>query len=104
MTMMVYVIVRLHGDEDWDAWGDKWWDHVEQVGELNWFKNPGVLDGPGLQLDWGAFLHEVSKEQIRRLAWEPDMPALSEWILEQRAFVDGLSSTDRYGLISVECY
>ncbi len=36
MTMMSHLLIRLHGDEDWDAWGDDWWDHVERLGELEW--------------------------------------------------------------------
>ena len=36
MTMMVHILIRLHGDEDWDAWGKnmEWYDRVDRIGEL----------------------------------------------------------------------
>lgn len=35
MTMMVHKLVRIHGDETWEAWGDDWQDHADVIAELD---------------------------------------------------------------------
>jgi hypothetical protein len=103
--MMAYLVIRLHGDEDWDAWGDDWWDHVERVGELHWLQlSNGAAPGPSRWLDWGASLREASAEDIRRIAWEPPWLADTESAREQRELLEMLTTEGRYGLVSVEIY
>jgi len=59
MTMMAHILLRLRGDEDWDAWGDhmKWYDRADRIGELRVEINysplaPGWLeDRPHRRLD-----------------------------------------------------
>jgi hypothetical protein len=34
MTMMEFRLIRLHGTEDWETWGDDWPKHVDVVGNL----------------------------------------------------------------------
>jgi hypothetical protein len=47
VTMIDHLVVRLHGDEDWEAWGDRWWDHIDKVGDLHWVGHSGGPYRPG---------------------------------------------------------
>jgi hypothetical protein len=104
VTVIDHLVVRLHGDEDWEAWGDKWWDHIDKVGELHWVGHSAgpFPSGPERQLDWGAFLTEATCEEVRGLAWVPPWLADSDWARQQRAMLERLSPTERYGVIAVE--
>lgn len=69
MTMFMTELILLTGDEEWEGWGDEWWDHVERVGELPNFPG-GVALMAGIerlghestQIDWGAWLYRVSAQ------------------------------------------
>ena len=84
VTMMQHVLLRLPaGDRTLEsyaaAWGDKWEDHAERIGELqhcSW-DSPGVGDGGSkeAQLDWGAFAYEMSLDEIRELLPPRQLPA-----------------------------
>jgi hypothetical protein len=52
---------------------------------------------PERRLDWGAVLHEASKEEVQRLASEPDSLADSEGARAQRELIEGLSTTSATG-------
>lgn len=32
MTEFVIELLRLRGDERWDDWGDRWWEHADILG------------------------------------------------------------------------
>lgn len=112
MTEFAIELLRLHGDERWSEWGDRWWDHVDRLGELprdgpgGWqlidhFRGEGVQ---GTQLDWGALLYPVGKKDLVALYSEgaelrrpqPSADAASIRLSE-------LPDDDRYGLVVVEC-
>jgi hypothetical protein len=105
--MMQHLLLRLHGDEDWAAWGDDWLRHADVLGELSWVKGwslPPEWLGEGKQLDWGAFLHELSGEDVRRLVDEPSWLAAAETAQRQRELLQALSATESYGVVYVELY
>ena len=119
MTMMVHILIRLHGDEDWDAWGKnmEWYDRVDRIGELTVAGNWGTLasdaqeDRPHRRLDWGAEMHEMSLDEIRRLIGprpdadrKHDGPDLAERGAESHAMLDSLSPDGRYAVVWMECY
>ena len=110
MTMMSHLLIRLHGDEDWDAWGDDWWDHVERLGELEWAHGwHGIsheVEGEPVKrrLDWGAVLYELSRQQVEQLADEPDWLQHTPSAERQRELLAGLRDEDRYGVVFVEMY
>ena len=127
MTMMAHYLLRLRGDEDWEAWGENWWDHVDQVCELRfvdgWMWAPEWLrqrkarrwrrERRRHQLDWGAVFYEVSKDELRRLiGLRPDYSDIrADWDepfctaeREQNALLDALPDDGRYGVVWVECY
>jgi hypothetical protein len=54
-------------------------------------------DRPYRQLDWGAFLYEVTMEEVRRLT--RDDPHL-----RFRRGETYLPDDDRYGIVWMECY
>jgi hypothetical protein len=78
VTVYVTEILGLTGDEKWEQWGDDWWDHVERLGEAPSGSHYGLslirlLDERGYQsrqLDWGAFLYEVTKPILIELYGE----------------------------------
>ena len=105
--MMQHLLVRLHGDEDWDAWGDRWREHADVIGELSWVQgwtNAPAWLGKGRQLDWGAFLHEATKDDVQRLVDEPKWLASTETARKQRLLLKNLSASERYGVVYVELY
>jgi hypothetical protein len=110
MTMMSHLVIRLHGDEDWEAWGDAWGDHVGRVGERAWahgWVGPAVPLSTGVEprtLDWGAKLYEATAELVRKLAWEPSWMAQTETTKAQRRLLAALSDDERYGVVFVEGY
>jgi hypothetical protein len=72
MTMMSHVLLRLRGDEDWATCGERWYSHAQVVGHLafvpDWSGPPAWLrDRPGRQLDWGAWMYEISLAEVRHL-------------------------------------
>ena len=103
--------VRLHGTEDWEAWGDKWARHVDCIGNLEWVR-PSDWGGPGpgltapspRRLDWGAVVYEVSKAEVEQLAWEPEWLADTDSARKQRQLLEWLSDDERYGVVFVELY
>ena len=121
--MMQHYLLRLPaGDRTLEsyaaAWGDKWEDHAERIGELlhcSW-DSPGVGDGGSkeAQLDWGAFAYEMSLDEIRELIPpRPDPDTKHESELEaqwgesyekQHAMLDRLDPAGRYAVVWMECY
>jgi hypothetical protein len=67
---------------------------------------PGIefADANKRRLDWGAVLYEVSKEEVLRLAWEPEWLAESGSARAQRELLAGLSDDERYGVVFIEAY
>ena len=70
-------LVRLTGDEEWDAWGDDWSRHVDKIADLQLFGSESyygppewMRQHPRRQLDWGATLYEASKDDVVRLLME----------------------------------
>lgn len=59
--MTTYLVVRLHGDEDWDAWGDDWEDHVDSLGEIHWLR----LSEGGYRLRASARLGSAPTRSLR---------------------------------------
>jgi hypothetical protein len=107
--MMVYKLVRLHGDEDWAAWGDRWDDHVDKICDLRFVggSTPAwMYDRPRVNLDWGAWLYEASLAEVRRLirSRRSDDPIFREIEEKQNTILDALPADARYGVIWVECY
>ncbi len=109
-------VLRLRGDENWDAWGNRWMDYVDSLGEMD---STGCSSGWGLlaelrgraiedrQLDWGAFLFPVSRQQLLEIFAEgaelrrgfsaslPEAPARR---------LEDLPPDDDYGIVLIECY
>ena len=88
MTMFSHILVRIR-EFDEEA-GPMWWGH-EKICELEWLienraSPPPRLQGARTQLDWGAVLVEVSREDILELLEAPPLAAasLGPWE-EQRA-------------------
>jgi len=118
MTMMVHILLRLRGDEDWDAWERdmQWYDRADRIGELtvggHWSSAPDWLeDRPHRRLDWGAEMYELSLDEVRRLiGLRPDAdrkhdgPDLAERGAESHAMLDSLSPDGRYAVVWMECY
>lgn len=118
MTMMVHKLLRLHGDEDWGAWGEDWHDHADVIGDLSfvtgWSTTPEWLrDRPRRQLDWGAWMYEVSLADVRRLIGpEPNYADIKdEWNRpfreaeeRQNSLLDSLPENDRYAVVWMEAY
>jgi hypothetical protein len=83
-----------------------WWGH-EKISELGWLTEnraspPPWLKGPHTQLDWGAVLVEVSREDIIELLEAPPLAAVSlEPWRRQRAHIEALPA-GRYGIIWLE--
>ena len=117
MTMMVHILLRLRGDEDWNAWEDNMerYDRADRIGELtldgNWGVAPGWLeDRPHRRLDWGAEMHEMSLDEIRRLIGpRPDADRKDDGLnlaerAKSHAMLDSLSPDGRYAVVWMECY
>ena len=116
--MMVHKLLRLNGDEKWEAWGDDWHDHADVVGELSfvsgWNSAPDWLrDHPHRQLDWGAFMYELSLDDVRRLIGQrPNYADIREdWDrpfreaeARQNALLDSLAEDGRYAVVWIEAY
>jgi hypothetical protein len=118
MTMMAHKLLCLHGDEDWDRWGDDWPEHADVVGDLNWvtlWSGPPewLRDHPRRQLDWGATMYEVSLQEVRRLIgkrpnyadirdeWDRPFREAEE---RQNAMLDSLRADGRYAVVWIELY
>lgn len=71
--MIWYLVLRLTGEEDWDAWGDDWQTHIDVLARVEQVDLPDELKigGPDRrQLDWGAYLTELSRQELLD-AFEP---------------------------------
>lgn len=116
--MMIHKLLRLHGDEDWEAWSDNWQDHADVIGELRfvsgWMSPPDWLrDRPRKQLDWGAWMYEVSLDEVHRLIgprpnyadireeWDRPFREAEE---RQNALLDALPADGRYAVVWIEAY
>ncbi len=120
--MMMHILLRLpDGDRTLEsyaaAWGDKWWDRAERIGELkhcSW-DSPGTGDAGSkeAQLDWGAFAYELSLDEIRGLLpprpnpdakHEPSLSTLYESVKKSHKMLDRLNPAGRYAIVWMECY
>lgn len=115
MTMYMSELVRVRGNERWDEYGDDWWDHVKRIGE---FRQDSIARSAGAslrqagfkgrQLDWGAFLYELSKEELIRFVGAdaeliPVAPARKRgrrWVKT----VGKLRNSWRYGMVVIELW
>lgn len=103
MTMMSHRVVRLTGQEDWEAWGEDWADHVDLVAGVTvapgaWLSAPEWLRTNSHRwLDWGTVLWEVSKAEVLRL-----VSPMASTEVEDLAAV--LQDDQAYGVIWVEEY
>ena len=94
MTTYAYYLLRIHGSESWDEWGDDWLAHADVVGipsqrsvSREWLRSRVELT----ELDWGATLYELTEADLRHL---PDGSFF------EASFVPG----GRYGVAVVELY
>ena len=114
--MTVHKLMRLHGDEDWEAWGDDWHDHADIIGELDHVSGWGgprksLEDHSHLQLDWGARMWELSLDEVRRLTASRPRSERDEWdrpfreaAERQEALLDSLDASARYAVVWMEVY
>lgn len=106
---MDHLVIRLHGNEKWGVWRGNWWEHVDEVGQLHWVKGWSALPPfsrdrlrEARQLDWGAFLYEMTKEELIALAHEPPWLAETQSAADQRAMLARLRDDECYGIVYVE--
>ena len=110
MTEFVIVLLRLRGDEQWDDWGDQWWEHADILGELpqegpgGWqliehFRGQALR---GRKLDWGALLYPITKSELVALysATAALRPRQASEVGSIR--LSSLAEDDDYGLVVVE--
>jgi hypothetical protein len=116
MVMMEHTLLRLRGNEDWDAWGDKWYAYVDVVTNLDfvtgWTGPPDWLrDRAHRYLDWGACMYEVTLVEVRRLIGQrPNYAHIrEEWDRpfreaeeRQSALLASLPEDGRYAVVWVE--
>ena len=95
----------------------EWYDRVDRIGELTVGGNYGSLasdgqeDRPHRRLDWGAYMYELSLDEIRQLIGpRPDADRKHEWPdraeheAKSHAMLDSLSPDGRYAVVWMECY
>jgi hypothetical protein len=105
MTVMRHLLIKVHGDEDWEAWKDDWWSNVDRVAWLSdvegWLGPPAWVHERSTerQLDWGASLYSgLTKADVQKLTRAPTNDQ------EQRELLANLSENERYGVVYVEIY
>ena len=111
MTMMVHKLVRLQGDEDWQKLGDDWESQLDVLCDLSfvsgWSIPPASLSRTRemRQLDWGAYLYEVTKAELLDLMKRrPDSGSdPRDWDAEHSRLAN-LPEDGRYGVVWMECY
>lgn len=107
MTATAHWLIRLHGNEDWEAWGQDWRDHVDKVAELHWIDDfmpsPNWLrEHRSHQLDWHAFLYVMRKYEIPSLLRRPPSDQQqSEW-QRQLELLEALDAHYRYAVVWIE--
>jgi hypothetical protein len=83
---------------------------VERLGELSHVADSrtwpeAVRERPSTQLDWGAWLTEVSANELRELfTRDQQIDHVQATIREQDERLAALPADDRYGLVFVEDY
>jgi hypothetical protein len=104
MTPYAHWLVRLRGDEGWDSWGDRWMPHVDKLADLWWVTFPYKLPGKRVsrQLDWGAWLEEVSPADVLLITPRPNISWLQDGWQLQRRLIDELDPADCYAVIQIE--
>ncbi len=112
--MMVHKLLRLHGDEDWEAWGRDWWDRADVICDV---ECPTDRDRPpewlhdreGRWLERGVKMHEVSRTELGRLiaprldirkAWHRLVAGHDE---RPHGLLASLSDAGRYAVVWIEC-
>lgn len=110
VTEFVIELLRLRGDEQWDDWGDQWWEHADILGELPQ-EGPGgwqLIDHfrgqalKGRNLDWGALLYPVTKEELVGL-YPPTAELRPRRGVSAQTLLSELAEDDSYGLVVIEC-
>ena len=113
MVVMAHRLIRLGGDENWQSWGDDWMGHVEtlvldlSVPLSNYHVAPRWLREKvdSRLLDWGAWLYEVTREDLLRILAEVGPPR-NDWrqekMQQELSLVGDLDPDRRYGLIWIE--
>lgn len=109
MTMMDCWLIRLEGDETWADLGDKWTDHVEilrgwPAGAFtkNHYQAPQWIRdlAPSVKLDWGATLHPIGYENLKKLISEANpLYGVKD---DDLSFVSKLDSAAQYAVVWVE--
>ena len=99
--------IRLHGNEDWDAWGHDWRDHVDKVADLHWIDDfmpsPNWLqDRRSHQLDWRAFLYVIRKYEIPSLLRRPASGQHEAAWQQQLELLEALDYQYRYAVVWIE--
>jgi hypothetical protein len=108
MIPLAHWLVRLHGNEDWDSWGQDWMNHVDKVGNLHWIDDfmpsPDWLrDHRSQQLDWRAFLYEMRADEIGRLLTRPPPDQRGDAWQRQLKLLETLYASDsRYAVVWIE--
>lgn len=83
--------------------GEDWMDHADVVLHLEISRaagNPFPVR-PGRQLDWGAYMWEITWEEARRLVEVAAFPGTSTAALR---VVDDLPRESQYGFVEVEMW
>lgn len=109
--MMVHWLLRLHEDDPPANWGEHWPRHADPICELDlvgcWLGPPDWLAARSRrQLDWGAAVYEVTKDDLLRLisAGRPSASSHRRETQDQQArVIEGLSP-ERYAVVWIECY
>ena len=111
MTEFVIELLRLRGDEQWDDWGDRWWEHAGILGGLPQ-EGPGgwqLIDHfrgqalEGRKLDWGALLYPITKEELVALYRPRPSSDPAGAPSQDRPDCPSSPTTDHYGLVVIEC-
>lgn len=108
VTPYAHRLVRLTGSTDWEA---DWDNHrFEVIADLWWTAIHGpypapewLSDVPHHQLDWGAWIYELSLDQVRELCPKPQaLDWLHDGWHEQDAMLASLDPGRNYGVIVME--
>ena len=114
VTMMIAELLRVHGDERWEEWGDDWWRHADRVGQFKtgvwaWMSTDVLVRRgyPHRRLDWGADMFELTKQDLMA-EFGPDpvlgpvAPARRAGERWRKSIADLADGT--YGFVLIECW
>jgi hypothetical protein len=105
VTFHTYRLIMLHGNEEWDAWGDRWWAHVDAITDLRWVDADRLAElrrgRSSHSLDWGAALVEISREEVLSIIPTPEHDSRNSDKYKQADLVRGLPA-GRFGIASID--